>query len=487
MFGFYVTSGNKMSIRAPSNHLRVAVFQEEPFVMLKETSTGSKFVGFCVDLLEELKKTMDFEYILHETPDRKSGNALGNGSWDGVIGEITKGNADLATGSLTITSQREDVVDFTKPFMEYGIVMVMRRSEDTERDTFAFVHPFSGIVWAGIIASMFAVGILLYLTSRARYRLGVQSYHADNDRDFNLRNSLWFAYWSLMRKGGEPPPRSPSARIITGVWWLFALIVVSTYTANLTAFLTVRHLSVPVSSVEDLAAQSSILYGITDKGSLLDFFKNQEGTNSVYERLWHAMKARPAESFVSSVNEGMQRVLTSNYIFMVHHPYFQNRARSDTDCRLATAGAPFLYRGYGIATQNNSPWTEKLSLEILRLRESGRIDLLRDTWWPRSSCSTDGTRKDASARELAMADFIGIFYLLAGGSVLGCVVAALEILWCRFRGFKTKGVEDIEEGNLQELMRGFSSGQYAILIQRNTYSQRHCSCLNNANTDTTRL
>ncbi|KAI8500291.1 Glutamate receptor ionotropic, delta-1 [Branchiostoma belcheri] len=141
-----------MAIRAPAKHLRVAVFQEEPFVMLKETSTGRKFVGFCVDLLEELRKTMEFEYILQETPDRKSGNALGNGTWDGVIGEIMKGNADLATGSLTITSQREDVVDFTKPFMEYGIVMVMRRTEDTERDTFAFVHPFSGIVWAAIIA-----------------------------------------------------------------------------------------------------------------------------------------------------------------------------------------------------------------------------------------------------------------------------------------------------------------------------------------------
>jgi len=81
--------------------------------------------------------------------------------------------------------------------------------------------------------------------------------------------------------GGEPPPRSLSTRIMAGFWWLFVLIVVSTYTANLTAFLTVKRLKHPVTSLDDLASQTKVKYGIVNHGSLYDFFKSQIGVSLI--------------------------------------------------------------------------------------------------------------------------------------------------------------------------------------------------------------
>lgn len=64
-----------------------------------------------------------------------------------------------------------------------------------------------------------------------------------------------------------------SGRIVGSVWWFFTLIIISSYTANLAAFLTVERMSTPIESAEDLAKQTEIQYGTVDSGSTKDFFK----------------------------------------------------------------------------------------------------------------------------------------------------------------------------------------------------------------------
>ena len=51
-------------------------------------------------------------------------------------------------------------------------------------------------------------------------------------------------------------------RIVGGIWWFFTLILISSYTANLAAFLTVERMATPIEKADDLAEQSDIQYGI---------------------------------------------------------------------------------------------------------------------------------------------------------------------------------------------------------------------------------
>lgn len=73
--------------------------------------------------------------------------------------------------------------------------------------------------------------------------------------------------------GLEFCPQASSTRVVSGAWWIFTLIIISTYTANLAAFLTVEHLILPIKSVEDLAKQTQIKYGILKGGSSEEFFE----------------------------------------------------------------------------------------------------------------------------------------------------------------------------------------------------------------------
>jgi hypothetical protein len=40
--------------------------------------------------------------------------------------------------------------------------------------------------------------------------------------------------------------------MVAGMWWFFTLIMISSYTANLAAFLTVERMESPIESAEDL-------------------------------------------------------------------------------------------------------------------------------------------------------------------------------------------------------------------------------------------
>ena len=125
---------------------------------------------------------------------------------------------------------------------------------------------------------------------------------------------------------------TPFIFISGGVWWFFSLILISSYTANLAAFLTVDRMVAPINSADDLASQTEIEYGALDGGSTVHFLKNSK--ISVYSRMWEFMSSRP-HVLTGSTREGIERVRESKgkYAFLIEsstNEYTNERAPCDT-------------------------------------------------------------------------------------------------------------------------------------------------------------
>lgn len=99
-------------------------------------------------------------------------------------------------------------------------------------------------------------------------------HHDIVENQFTVSNTLWFCIGTLMQQGSDVYPRAFSTRIVGGIWWFFTLIIISSYTANLAAFLTVERMVSPIDGAEDLAVnKDGIHYGVVSGGSTYQFFK----------------------------------------------------------------------------------------------------------------------------------------------------------------------------------------------------------------------
>lgn len=99
--------------------------------MFKKTSenlTGNnRFEGYCIDLLEKIANICNFTYTIKLVDDGYHGTLI-NGKWNGIIGELVDKKADLAVAALTITSLREQFIDFSEPFLNLGISILYKVS-----------------------------------------------------------------------------------------------------------------------------------------------------------------------------------------------------------------------------------------------------------------------------------------------------------------------------------------------------------------------
>ena len=110
--------GLGISALAPAQETVSAVTDPSfvPFEMMDKES--GEMVGFDMDILREVAKRAGFDINLR-TMD-----------FNGIIPAVQTGNADLAIAGITITDEREKIVDFSDPYYDSGLRILVAASND---------------------------------------------------------------------------------------------------------------------------------------------------------------------------------------------------------------------------------------------------------------------------------------------------------------------------------------------------------------------
>eukprot|EP00069_Balaena_mysticetus_P016115 bmy_09510T0 len=581
--GLNMTDGNKdrsnnITDSLANRTLIVTTILEEPYVMYRKSDKplygNDRFEGYCLDLLKELSNILGFIYDVKLVPDGKYGAQDDKGEWNGMVKELIDHRADLAVAPLTITYVREKVIDFSKPFMTLGISILYRKPNGTNPGVFSFLNPLSPDIWMYVLLACLGVSCVLFVIARFTPYEWYNPHPCNPDSDvvennFTLLNSFWFGVGALMQQainyktskhpirivkdsfkpGSELMPKALSTRIVGGIWWFFTLIIISSYTANLAAFLTVERMESPIDSADDLAKQTKIEYGAVRDGSTMTFFKKydidlmkycketrypqlvihhntcqkpgklparhigqrdtakveltsllsvipggvpsatgqkspvrvpvpkiskifrgqvrqrpqsleallstyrnlqknhfqmvdkqqtlckvKKSKISTYEKMWAFMSSRQQTALVKNSDEGIQRVLTTDYALLMESTNIEYVMQRN--CNLTQIGGLIDSKGYGVGTPIGSPYRDKITIAILQLQEEGKLHMMKEKWWRGNGCPEEDN-KEASA--LGVENIGGIFIVLAAGLVLSVFVAIGEFI------YKSRKNNDIEQ------------------------------------------
>ncbi|EMP24937.1 Glutamate receptor 2, partial [Chelonia mydas] len=420
----------------------VTTILESPYVMMKKNHEllegNERYEGYCVDLAAEIAKHCGFKYKLTIVGDGKYGARDADTKiWNGMVGELVYGKADIAIAPLTITLVREEVIDFSKPFMSLGISIMIKKPQKSKPGVFSFLDPLAYEIWMCIVFAYIGVSVVLFLVSRfspyewhtEEFEDGRETQSNESTNEFGIFNSLWFSLGAFMQQGCDISPRSLSGRIVGGVWWFFTLIIISSYTANLAAFLTVERMVSPIESAEDLSKQTEIAYGTLDSGSTKEFFRRSK--IAVFDKMWTYMKSAEPSVFVRTTAEGVARVRKSKgkYAYLLEstmNEYIEQRKPCDT----MKVGGNLDSKGYGIATPKGSSLRTPVNLAVLKLSEQGVLDKLKNKWWyDKGECGAKDSGSKEKTSALSLSNVAGVFYILVGGLGLAMLVALIEFCY----------------------------------------------------------
>ncbi|XP_028032174.1 glutamate receptor 1-like [Bombyx mandarina] len=386
----------------------VSTIEEPPYVMRHkaggpESTPNDPYRGFCVDLAKMLSDKLEIKYDLRLVKDGKYGNDNPKivGGWDGMVGELVRKEVDMAIAPLTITLERETVIDFSKPFLSFD-VKTKKNSFKDPTTIFSFLHPLSKEIWLCIIFSLFAVSVVLFLVSRFsphEWRLisFTDSQTSDHSEvattkttavnEFTFWNSMWFSLGSFMQQGSDITPRSISGRIVGSVWWFFALIVISSYTANLASYLTLTRISEPSQSYNKLATCPEDTAGNLG--------------NSMFQ-------------------EGGEGNGWLNFIF---DPAGSNSENDKKPCEMLVTVASTGVQDFAVAMPKGSKLRDGINLALQSLKNDGELQKLIRKWFTKAECEAN---QDVQGSELTLGQVAGLFYVLLGGLGLALGVALLE-------------------------------------------------------------
>ena len=271
--------------------------------------------------------------------------------------------ADVGVGALSITEEREKILDFSQPFFESGL-QIIAPAAAAGSIWVALEGLASAPVLGGIGALFLALLLVSWLLWWLEHKKNAESFPEPAGEGF--KEALWWSTNVLIAGGCEnKAPNGTPGRLLAVVWMLGGIAFTSYITAVFTSTLTVTRLTTQVRGITDLQGQ---LVG-TLEGSSSDAFLSKNGIplegHDTVESAMHALLKKDVKAVV--YDAPMLRY------WMATHPV-------DSE-KVALAGDTFARQHYGFAVPVGSVKRKEINETLLQLRGSGYLEDLEKRWF----------------------------------------------------------------------------------------------------------
>lgn len=327
-----------------SGTVRVVATGSEPFVI--QSDNGPE--GFSVDVWNAaaggLGLAAQFEYV---------------DDVNVALARVGAGMADVAIGPISITADRAEQVQFTQPYF-HSSLGILAPVQGTLLDRFAPFLTTTFITGAvALVAVLSMVGALLWLAERR-----ANPEHFPDSGVAGIGNGIWMALVTMTTVGyGDRVPHTVAGRVITGVWMLVSLVIASSLTAFLATALTLSQMD--EAAIETASELNGRRVGVV-AGTTSETFAGSFGARVV--------PAATLDDAVAAIAGGETEVVVFD------RPMLRYVLNQQPELALQLSQSSYQPQNYGFAAGRGSGLADELSLEILRVQQSGELAEIEARW-----------------------------------------------------------------------------------------------------------
>jgi polar amino acid transport system substrate-binding protein len=331
---------------APSTTLRVVTKPLDPFVV--RTEKGE--VGFSIDLWNELARRNGWttQWVQAETVTE-------------LLDTVRSGGADVGIAGVSMTSEREQTLDFSYPMFDSGLqVMVVADSSSSFSHLMSAVFTKQlGMLALLLLALVVVLGHFVWLVQR-RSGAAPRSYVK------GVGHGSWLvAVTGLAGDIGEGAPRKVLGRVVAILWLLVGVLLVAVMTASVTSRLTVDSIESKINGLGDLADKRVATVNGSTAAKYLD------GINQSYQGVDSIEDAYPL------LHAGKVAAVVFDAPVLAHHALVRGGGREKL------VGNVFNREFYGIALPIRSAVREQLNQTLLSVKADGTYQRIYEQWFGR--------------------------------------------------------------------------------------------------------
>ncbi|MCO5591581.1 hypothetical protein L7F22_045568 [Adiantum nelumboides] len=383
-----------------------------------DTNNISSIYGFCTSVfqaaLNYLPYAVSYDFVL-------IGDGVTTPTYNDLILRLVHQEYDAIVGDVAILAERLKVVDFTQPYIESGLVVLVPVKDKNETKPWAFLRPFSSVMWFTVLLSSLFTGTVIWILEHKvneEFR-GPPKAQLVTKSSLHVRRRFIFSTLFFSQK---EETRSFFGRIVLVIWLFVILIINSSYTASLTSILTVEQLTPSIKGLESLL-QTNFPIGYQTGSFVYDYLRNLNVNPS-------RLKAyNSPEASIKALTDGPSR---GGVAAMVEElPYIQ--LLQSVDCKkFIIAGQEFTKSGWGFAFPRGSSITSDMSQAILHMSQTGELERIRTYWLQEVACDDSANNPTAQSNQLDIVSFWGLF-LISGAASVVCVLIHLLFLFKNYR------------------------------------------------------
>ncbi|KAI3666923.1 hypothetical protein L6452_41964 [Arctium lappa] len=377
-----------------------------------KTKKAKEVNGFCIDVfkavVDALPYAIDYNFIPFENPD-----AQRSGDYNDLVYQLVREKFDMVVGDVTILRNRSLYVDFTTPYSESGVSMIVPVKVADEKNTWIFLRPLEMELWITTGAFFIYTGFVVWALE---HRVNKEF---RGPRNQQIGMIFWFSFSTLVFSHKEKMISNLS-RFVVIVWVFVVLVLTSSYTASLASMLTIQSLEPTVSSISELKERGESV-GYQDGSFVADMLKEMGFPE-------HKLKKyRTFKEYADALSSGSKHNGVSAIVDEI--PYLKMLQAKNYN-KYSMVGQTYKTAGFGFAFPQGSPMVADFSKAILKLIEGDTMRNISNKW--NIGNEVQFSKKNNQVEpfdKLKLDSFKGLFLIAGLSSTCALVVFLLTFMY----------------------------------------------------------